>query len=418
MPALELLFVAIELEDVFLAKPGDHGVADGVIDLDVLVAMDAVHGVVNVILEKVQPESAKKPTQTANINAKRFMRKAPDSALQGWPRAVPGLQLEYPARAFMQACVFPTVSTQRANVAIVLPFLLERPGEYMKRIWISLFGAVLALGLGGCAGGDEGGDTVVSGARTPPGLPSLQAVRWQTDGGSALGQAGFSGGDAGNIAVTTNAGAVLRYGKQTLPTPAKNLLATATTITYADLVALLTPRSAPRLLLSRCLRTPASTYRPTPRWTSVTPALVWWTTLKLKAFNPFASMARSSRRAPAASVSLALNFNGATELGLAVTGSINTSGAPTRDGGDLTLFSLASVVLTGTVDCSGGAASAAMMINGRPGGELQVFAQFGDVLLWRARSRGGGGGTARAATEAVVLSKARATARPIFTSRY
>ncbi|MBP9891976.1 MAG: hypothetical protein KBG84_08710 [Planctomycetes bacterium] len=253
----------------------------------------------------------------------------------------------------------------------------------MKRIWISLFGAVLALGLGGCAGGDEGGDTVVSGARTPPGLPSLQAVRWQTDGGSALGQAGFSGGDAGNIAVTTNAGAVLRYGKQTLPTPAKNLLATAgTTITYADLVALLTPTISTTVAT---FTLPADTgfHLPANATLDLSDAGVGVVDdVEIESVQPIRiDGAIITTRTGGLSVSLALNFNGATELGLAVTGSINTSGAPTRDGGDLTLFSLASVVLTGTVDCRGGAASAAMMINGRPGGELQVFAQFGDVLL-------------------------------------
>lgn len=275
------------------------------------------------------------------------------------------------------------LSTLVVRHAINVPFLEIIGGENMKRIWISLFGAVLALGLGGCAGGDEGGDTVVSGARTPPGLPALLAVRWQTDGGSALGQAGFSGGDGGAISVTTNAGAVVRFGKQSLPTPAKNLLATSgTTISYTNLVALLTPTISTTtatfsLPVDTGFHLPANaTLDLSDAGVGVIDSVVIEGTQPIRIDGTVVTT-----RTGGSSVNLALNYLGATELGLAVTGVINTSGAPTRDGGDLSLFSLASVVLTGTVDCRGGAASAAMMVNGRPGGALQVFAQFGDVFL-------------------------------------
>lgn len=253
----------------------------------------------------------------------------------------------------------------------------------MKRIWVTLFGAVLALGLGGCAGGDDGGDTVVSGARTPPGLPSLLAVRWQTDGGSALGQAGFNGGNAGSVSVTSSAGTIARYGKQSLPTPAKNLLATAgTTITYANLVTLLTPTIS-STTATFTLPSDTGFHLPANATLDLSDAGVGVIDfVSIESIQPIRiDGSVVTTRTSGLSVSLTLNFNGGTELGLVVTGSINTSGAAMRDGGDLTLYSLASVVLTGTVDCRGGAASAAMMVNGRPGGDLQIVAQFGDVLL-------------------------------------
>ena len=252
----------------------------------------------------------------------------------------------------------------------------------MKRIWISLFGALLALGLGGCAGGEEG-DTVVSGARTPPGLPSLLAVRWQTDGGSAVGQAGFSGGNAGSISVVTNAGAVLRYGKQALPTPAKNLLAlSGPTITYANLVSLLTP-SISTTTATFTLPVDTGFYLPANATLNLSDAGVGVIDQVVITSNHPIRIDGTvvTARSTGISVSISLNHTGATELGLAVTGSINTAGSALRDGGNVGLFSLSSVVLTGTVDCRGGTASAAMMVNGRQGGDLQINAQFGDVLL-------------------------------------
>lgn len=242
--------------------------------------------------------------------------------------------------------------------------------------------AVIALALVGCSSEDNGGDSKGSGARTPPGIPSLASVRWQTDGGSALGHPGFSGGQAGSISVFTGFGSVARYSGQSLPTPAVNLLASAgTTITYTQLLALLTPTIAGTtatfdLPPDTGFRLPAgSTLDLSDAGVGVIDAVEITSDQPIRIDGTIVT-ARTSDD----SVDLALVHNGGTELGLMVTGAINASGASQRDGGDVALISLSSVVLTGTVDCRGGAANSVAMTNGRDGGGLNILAQFGDVL--------------------------------------
>ncbi|HRJ78341.1 MAG TPA: hypothetical protein PLF37_07470, partial [Planctomycetota bacterium] len=253
----------------------------------------------------------------------------------------------------------------------------------MKRSFAGVIAFAVALALGGCSGGEDGGDTVVSGARIPPGLPTLATVRWQSDGGSALGQAPFSGGAAGSVNVNANNGGIHRYGGQALPAVSKNLLATAgPTITYANLVTLLTPSiggttATFTLPVDTGFHLGAgSTLNLSDAAAGVVDSVV------IEGIQPIRiDGSIVTARSGASAVDIGLTHTGGTELGLVVTGSINASGAPTRDGGGVSLFSLSSLVLTGTIDSRGGAASAAMMSNGRPGGDIQVNTQFGDILL-------------------------------------
>lgn len=241
----------------------------------------------------------------------------------------------------------------------------------------------LSLALVGCAGEEEGGDTVVSGARTPPSLPSLGTVRWQTDGGSAIGQANFDGGLAGGIQVVAQFGAVARHSGQSLPTPTKNLLASmGSAITYTDLTALLTPSiggttATFTLPVDTGFHLPGgATLNLSDAVGGVIDEVVIESTQPIRIDGTILTARTASD-----SVDLVLNHSGSTELGLVVTGTINTSGASMRSGGNTVLVSFTSIVLTGTLDARGGAANAAMTTNAGQGGNLNIVTSFGDVLL-------------------------------------
>lgn len=261
-----------------------------------------------------------------------------------------------------------------------------------------LLGALL---LGGCSdddddGGGGGGSGIVVHA-----IPGFGAFYWRTDGGSAVGQTGRNGGNGGDVDFSADGGVGPDDGRPR-PTPATNFLTPAelgdNLGTYTELTGLQAPVivgtvATFNLPAGTGFNLPAgATLNLSDATAGVVDSVMIVTDDIVRISGPMLTT-----RSGAASVSLGFT---STQIGgpsIVVEGSLNGVGDAGFSGGNFYLYaSYGTLIAFGTVNVSGGAATAAL--DAGSGGDIEFSAgqdlliPYGSVSATGGHAEGNAGG--------------------------